>query len=94
MKKVIVFIVLCGSITGLVACTSMSGGGMSRGGRGVSLDGLDKNHDGKITLHEMKCLPARRRSPEDMFRMMDKDGNGYITRYEFESRGEGRGRRR
>jgi Ca2+-binding EF-hand superfamily protein len=37
----------------------------------------------------MKSLPARRRSPEDMFRMMDKDGNGYITRYEFESRRRG-----
>jgi Ca2+-binding EF-hand superfamily protein len=89
VKKAIVFIVLCGSITGLVACTSMSGGGMTRGGSGVSFDGLDKNYDGKITLQEMKSLPARRGSPEDMFRMMDKDGNGYITRYEFESRRRG-----
>ena len=89
MKKAIVFIVLCGSITGLVACTSTSGNRMSRGGSGVSFGGLDKNSDGIITLHEMKSLPARRRSPEDMFRMMDKDGNGYITRYEFESRRRG-----
>ncbi len=100
MRNVIVLIVLCGSITGLVACTSMSGegmskggGGMSRGGGGMSFDKLDKNNDGKITFEEIKSLPARRRSPEDIFRMMDKDGNGYVTREEFESRTRGRGSR-
>ena len=98
MKKAIVFIVLCGSITGLVACTSISGEGMSRGGGGMSrgggrmsFDALDKNVDGLISYEEIKSLPAKRRNHEDIFKMMDKDGNGYITREEFENRTWGRG---
>ena len=100
MKKTIVLIVLCGSIAGLIVCTSMSsegmsrdGGGKSRGGGRMSFDTLDKNSDGKITYEEIKSLPAKRRSHEDIFKMMDKDGNGYITRDEFESRTLGRGSR-
>lgn len=101
MRKAIVFIVLCGSITGLVACTSISGEGMSKGGGGMSrgsgimsFDTFDKNSDGMIMFEEFRSLPTRKGNSEDVFRMMDKDGNGYISREEFENRTRGRGGRR
>jgi len=61
-----VIIALCGSIIDLVACSSMAGEGRSRGRGKVPFDELDKNYDGKITLKEIKSLPAKRRSPEDI----------------------------
>ncbi len=91
MKKAIAFILLCGSITGLVACSSMRGGGGGRGSRGrMSFDKIDKNSDGVLTFEEVKGLAARRGDPEEMFRRVDADGNGYITRDEFESIKSGR----
>ncbi len=54
MKKAMVFIVICGSIIGLVACSSMAGEGRSRGRGKVSFDELDKNSNG---LYLWKVFP-------------------------------------
>lgn len=46
---------------------------------------LDANNDGRLSADEFAKLPDARRAQmrEHMFRMLDKDGNGSLSREEF-----------
>lgn len=91
MSMKIILTVLCtGLLTGsLSVCAS----GQPRGR--MSFENLDTNNDGKIALQEfIDMAQARRRSPEDIFKRLDADGDGFINQEEFAARPAGRGGRR
>ncbi len=87
-------------LVGLVAvfCIASVSFAQGQGGQGAPrlgcqarFDGLDANHDGKLTKEEFMAVPHWRNNPEQMFTTMDVNGRGYITKEEFCS-GKGRGR--
>ncbi len=87
-------------LAGLVTVFLISGTAFAQwqGGRGAPriscqerFDALDTNHDEKLTEEEFMAAPHHRGNPEEMFKAMDVNGRGYITKDEFCS-GRGRGR--
>jgi Ca2+-binding EF-hand superfamily protein len=51
-----------------------------------SFENLDVNADNQISLDEFKAkIPARRRSPEEIFRMVDQDNSGMISQSEYQT---------
>ena len=68
-------------------CSSSKEAGSSSGANQnqFSFENLDTNVDQQISLGEFKAkIPARRRSPEEVFRMIDQDSSGMISRAEYD----------
>lgn len=82
-------------LTGLAQAQGKAG----QGGQGTSMmgckgrfDTLDTNHDGKMSQEGFTALPHYRGSAEQMFKSMDNDRDGILTKDEFcAGKGPGKG---
>jgi hypothetical protein len=88
-------VVLVGLVTvflvaGMAFAQWQGGQGAPRMSCQERFDVLNNNHDGKLTKEEFMAAPHHRGNPEEMFKAMDVNGHGYITKDEFCS-GSGRG---
>ncbi|MBD3274439.1 MAG: hypothetical protein GF372_03970, partial [Candidatus Marinimicrobia bacterium] len=51
-----------------------------------SFENMDANTDNQISFDEFKAIiQPRRRSPEEVFRMIDQDNSGMISRSEYQT---------
>ncbi|MCX5795836.1 MAG: EF-hand domain-containing protein [Elusimicrobia bacterium] len=48
-----------------------------------AFDALDTNKDEKLSVEEFSKLPLDKDEARRIFKQLDKDGNGYLTRDEF-----------
>jgi hypothetical protein len=88
---VLVGLVMVFLIAGTTFAQGQGGQGSPRLSCQERFDALDTNHDEKLTLEEFMAAPHHRGNAEEMFKAMDVNGHGYITKDEFCS-GRGRGR--
>lgn len=82
-------------LVGVVAVLLLTGwaqaqGKPAQGGQGTPMmgcqgrfDTLDTNHDGKMSREEFAAVPHYRGNAEQMFKVMDSDGDGALTKDEF-----------
>ena len=82
------FVLMLVSVATLFATASASGQNRDR----PSFAELDADKDGKLSLEEFSRIENRRRAPEEMFRSLDKNGDGCVTEDELQSQRRGGGR--
>ena len=88
MKILGVYVAAVVGIFILVSCSSSKEtNNSSASNQGpYSFENLDANADNQISFDEFKAkIPARRRSPEEIFRMMDQDNSGMISQSEYQT---------
>lgn len=74
------------------------GGGQGKSGQGAApmmgcqqrFESMDSNKDGQVSKAEFMAAPHHRENPEQMFKAMDVNGRGYLTKDDFCS-GKGKG---
>jgi len=69
-------------LVGLMVLPVEAKAGHRAGHHRASFEELDANKDGKITLKELKAKHEKRIA--EKFKKMDKNGNGSVTRAEYE----------
>ena len=85
--------VLVGLVTAIfVAGVALAqGGGQGKGGQDGAretrceqrFEAMDTNQDGQVSEGEFLAAPHRRDNPEQMFKEMDVQGRGYLTKEEL-----------
>jgi hypothetical protein len=98
--KQVKLVVLVGLVTVffIAGIAFAQGGGQGMGGQGAApkmscqdrFDAMNTSHDGKLTKEEFMAAPHQRGNPEQMFKAMDVNGRGYLTKDDFCS-GKGMG---